>query len=64
MHAFFDILADCSVKWMPHYILHMNMGANLHVWVYLLSDYSCLCMLYYTHHKRKGTHHYEGIDVL
>ena len=59
-----DVLSDCTVDWMPNYILHMHMDATHYVCVDVFSDYTVVWMLYYTHYKYKGVHQYVCVGVL
>jgi len=64
LYACVDEYSNCSVDWMPYYILNRYNGAYHCVCVYALSDDSCHCKPYYTHHSYMGSLNYLCNDVL
>ena len=63
-YACVDEYTNCSVDWMPYYILHRYNGPHHYVCIYGLSDYSCYCMPYHILHSYTGSLHYVCVDVL
>ena len=62
-YACIDEYSNCSVDWMPYYIIYRYNGTHHYICIYGLSDYSCYCMPYYILHSNTGSLHYVCVDV-